>query len=607
MDRQATIGFILIAIVFVIWMVLTSQQTTPPSEPTEVITDTTTLDSTSEKNVDLPKESDYPAQVEVNFGKWFSNSTSGTEEEFTVETDKYIAIFTSKGGGLKRWYLKGYSTWNNQRLQLIDWNVPGDLSMVFATSDGRLVDTKDLFFTFHDIPQSKHIVLAGSDTFSFRAVLILNQGMSSITRIYSIRNSDYAFDFEVKLNNMAEVIANHEYQLTIHSPAITERNSVDEASFSEANAFIGNEKILTDATDFNSEVKENLTGKAHWISIQNKYFLSSLIPHDGFEGTGAYLIGNKVGLPDNGEREIYQASLKMRFNGAPTESARFALFIGPIKYDLLKEQHEGLEQVMSLGWAWVVRPFSEYLILPLFSFLHSFIPNYGFVIIIFTILIKLLLHPLTKSSMESMRKMQSLQPLMTELREKYKDDQQRQNTEMMKLYKDYGINPAGGCLPMLLQMPILFALFVVFRSIIELRQQPFMLWITDLSSPDILFSLPFSMPLLGTNEISGLAFAMGVTMFIQQKQTIKDPRQKMMIYVMPVMFWLMFNGFPSGLNLYYFLFNLLSIGQQYFITRKTKNLPLEKVKPRKGGRKGWMEKVMASMEEKAKAQQRTRK
>jgi YidC/Oxa1 family membrane protein insertase len=263
--------------------------------------------------------------------------------------------------------------------------------------------------------------------------------------------------------------------------------------------------------------------------------------------------------------------------------------------------------VVDLGWAWVVRPFAEYLILPLFTFLNSFISNFGVVIIIFTILIKILLYPLTKSSMASMKKMQQLQPMMAEMREKYKDDQQRQNTEVMKLYKDYGVNPAGGCLPLLLQMPILFALFSVFRSSFQLRQEPFMLWITDLASADVLFHLPFKMPLLGTSAISGLALAMAVTMFIQQKQTITDPRQKSMIYIMPVMFWIMFNGFPSGLNLYYFLFNLLSIGQQWYVNKKGGEVALVKVDPKKRSKQGWAERAMKSLEEKTKAQQKARK
>jgi YidC/Oxa1 family membrane protein insertase len=207
-----------------------------------------------------------------------------------------------------------------------------------------------------------------------------------------------------------------------------------------------------------------------------------------------------------------------------------------------------------------------------------------------------------------MQRMQKLQPIITEMKDKYKDDQQRQNAEMMKLYKDYGVNPAGGCLPMALQMPILFALFTIFRSTIDLRHEPFMLWITDLSAPDILVSFPMTIPVVGMNFVSGLALMMAGTMFIQQKMSVKDPRQKMMVYVMPLMFWFLFNSFPSGLNLYYFMFNLLSIGQQYLINKRHEDEPLTKVVQKDGKKKAsWTDRAMASMQEKAKEQEKARK
>jgi YidC/Oxa1 family membrane protein insertase len=185
--------------------------------------------------------------------------------------------------------------------------------------------------------------------------------------------------------------------------------------------------------------------------------------------------------------------------------------------------------------------------------------------------------------MKSMRKMQALQPLMTEIREKHKDDPEKMNQQIMNLYKEYGVNPAAGCLPLLLQMPILFALYQVFRSSIELRQANFVWWINDLSIPDTVLHLPFTIPLFGISQISGIVIAMGVTMFVQQKMTPADPRNKAMVWLMPLMFTLMFNGLPAGLNLYYFVFNILSIGQQYLFNKKHRDEPLRKVDPKKAG------------------------
>ena len=223
----------------------------------------------------------------------------------------------------------------------------------------------------------------------------------------------------------------------------------------------------------------------------------------------------------------------------------------------LNHTAKNLEAVVDFGsffgLKFLVRPIAEYVLLPLFNFLHNFIPNYGFVIVVFSLIIKLVLYPLTKQSFQSMKKMQMLQPKIAELKEKYPDDKEKVSKETMKLYSTYGVNPAGGCLPMVLQMPIFIALWGLFKTAIELRQQPFILWIHDLSSPDIILNLGVKLPLFGISEISGLAILMGITTFFQQKMSVKDPNQKALVYVMPVMLTLMFMSFPSGLNLYYFL------------------------------------------------------
>ncbi len=225
---------------------------------------------------------------------------------------------------------------------------------------------------------------------------------------------------------------------------------------------------------------------------------------------------------------------------------------------------------MRFSLDFMVRPIAQYAILPFFLFLHKFISNWGIVIIIFSIVMKIVLTPFTRFQMKSMKKMGELQPKMNAIREKYKDEPQKQQQMMMKLYKEEKINPAGGCLPLLLQLPILYALFGVFSSTIELRQAYFGLWIHDLSVPDAVLQLPFKIPLFGIDYISGLAVLMGITMFIQQKMTVKDPKQMAMVYMMPIMLTFLFTTLPAGLNLYYFMFNLLSIIEQYFVTKKGK-------------------------------------
>jgi YidC/Oxa1 family membrane protein insertase len=205
-----------------------------------------------------------------------------------------------------------------------------------------------------------------------------------------------------------------------------------------------------------------------------------------------------------------------------------------------------------------------------------------------------------------MKKMQLLSPKINEIKEKFKDDPTRVQKETMNLYRIYGINPAGGCLPLILQMPIVIAMWGLFQVSVELRQQPFMFWIHDLSRPDVVLLLPFKLPIFGIDKISGLAVLMGITTFIQQKMTVKDPKQQAMIYLMPVFLTVMFMSFPSGLNLYYFMFNLFSIVQQYYINNKHDGMELVPVaNPKKS--KGFMQKIMETAEQNAKAQQKRKK
>ncbi|MCZ7557451.1 MAG: membrane protein insertase YidC [Bacteroidia bacterium] len=615
MDRQAVIGFVLIAVIFIVWMFYMAPEP-QPQQPKAEQPSAAAQEQQVQKdtNVSLPSSTDTavdtlaPSIPQQRFGRWFAETSDGEKRSIVVETEKYIAEISTHGGSIARWTLKGFNTWDGRPLQLIDWKRSSDFNLVFASSDGRYIDTKDLYFQISTEKNHSRAKLADNDSLVVEARLPVKGDSAAIVKRYVFRGSGYAIDLDVEMHNMADIIANYEYQLTVHSPALTEANSVEEASFAEAHAFVDGKRDYLDATSESEKEKLNKEGEALWMSVNNKYFTHAVMARDGFVGTGVYLEGIMIPQRNKGQRELYEAAFRVKYRGREVERSTFSLYLGPMDYDELKSQYEGLEQTLSLGWAFIVRPFSEYLVMPLFSFLHGFIPNFGWVIIIFSILIKILLHPLTKTSMKSMQRMQKLQPMMNELREKYKDDQQKQNMEIMKLYKEYGVNPAGGCLPMLLQFPILFALFSIFRSTIDLRQEPFMLWITDLSGPDIMFRLPFELPLLGMSFVSGLALLMSITMFIQQKMSIKDPRQKAMVYMMPVMFWILFNSFPSGLNLYYFMFNLLSIGQQWYINKKHENEPLVKVAPKNGKNKlSWTERAMANMQEKAKQQGKSSK
>ena len=406
---------------------------------------------------------------------------------------------------------------------------------------------------------------------------------------------------------MDSVISGYRYDVEWSNGInFVEENSVDEANYSNASAYSGDEQVIVDATKPGEKITKDINGKVDWVAMRDKYFVMILAPVSPNSEGGAYFEGNRI-LNKYGTREIYSSSLKIPFKSQKVQKDSFILYLGPIDYSLLKTYNRNFQSVFDFGsffgLKFIIRPISEYLMLPLFKFLNSFISNYGLVIIIFSIIIKFALHPLTRQSMNSMKKMQMLQPKINEIKEKHKDNPQKVQQETMKLYTTYGINPMGGCLPMLLQMPILVALWSLFNVIIDIRQQPFMLWITNLSSPDVIYKLPFKIPLFNVDLISGLAVLMGITMFVQQKMSIKDPTQKAMIYVMPIMFTLMFMNFPSGLNLYYFMFNIFSIAQQYYVNHKHDKIELVPVaNPKK--KQGFFSRMMEAAEKQAQEQKK---
>jgi YidC/Oxa1 family membrane protein insertase len=270
----------------------------------------------------------------------------------------------------------------------------------------------------------------------------------------------------------------------------------------------------------------------------------------------------------DGGRPLFTTQL----NQSTSAGGNFSLYVGPLEYNRVRSLGVDLENTMNLGWA-PIRPLGRLITWSLTK-MFQIIPNYGFVIIIFAFIVKILLSPLTKKSFQSTRRMQDLAPKIQALKEKHKNDPKKLNSAQGELFKAEGVNPLGGCLPMLLQMPILIAFFTIFRSTIEFRGAPFFGWITDLSVPDTLTTI-------AGFPINVLPFLMGATMFLQQKLMASPSggaQQKMMMYFMNVFFLFIFYSFPSGLNLYYSVFNVLSIVQQKYLTPSSKNLPSKTIK-----------------------------
>jgi YidC/Oxa1 family membrane protein insertase len=612
MDKQTSIAFVLIGIILITWLYFTSPTQQPQQQKKKA--DTTSVqkkDSAVVKPV-APQKQEATNQYDVSpFG-----SIAQTEKIITVETDLAKVELTNKGAKIRRYFLKKYKTWYhndvkdttffNQHVQLVNTTTSGgDFNVIFGTKDGKRINTS--FIDFSSSATNYYYKISGKDSLEFDYTFTVDNG-KTIKKNFVFYGNNYASKVDVELDNMDEVISGYRYDVEWSNGInFVEENSVDEANYSKASAYSGDEQVIVDATSAGEKIIKDINGKVDWVAIHNKYFAMILAPSNPSSEGGAYFEGNRI-LNKYGTKEIYSASLKVPFKSQKIQKDSFTLYLGPIDYNLLKSYNKNFHSIFEFGsffgLKFIIRPISEYIMLPLFKFLNSFIPNYGLVIIIFSIIIKFALHPLTRQSMNSMKKMQMLQPKINELKEKYKDNQQKVQQETMKLYTTYGINPMGGCLPMLLQMPILIALWSLFNVTIEIRQQPFMLWMTNLSSPDVIYRLPFKIPLFSVDVISGLALLMGITMFIQQKMSIKDPTQKAMIYVMPVMFTMMFMNFPSGLNLYYFMFNLLSIGQQYYVNHKHNNVELVPVaNPNK--KKGFFSRMMEAAEKQAQEQKKS--
>lgn len=307
--------------------------------------------------------------------------------------------------------------------------------------------------------------------------------------------------------------------------------------------------------------KNLYTGNVKWVAVQNRYFMSAIIPDEPVDAGMHLYVDNKT------LQNSYVQPERVIDSGAE-HVFKYKLFFGPksmkvlkgVDYDLVKAVHFGMFDIIAKPCVWIMN----------FIYDH-FIPNYGIAIIILTLFTKIILWPLGNKSYKSMAEMKKIQPLMAEIKEKYKDDKKRMNEEVMGLYKTYKVNPMGGCLPMLAQIPIFFALYRMLYEAIELRHAPFFWWINDLSAPDRLFRFDFSIPFMQPPYgIPVLTIIMGASMFIQQKMSppMGDATQAKMMMLMPLVFTVMFINFSSGLVLYWLVNNVISMAQQYYIQKK---------------------------------------
>ncbi|MDP6777871.1 MAG: membrane protein insertase YidC [Candidatus Latescibacteria bacterium] len=465
------------------------------------------------------------------------------ERTFVVETDLYRATWSSRGARLVGYELKKYYDDFGMPLQLL---VPAGSGLGLSL-DGRDLSQVDFKLPPHQLP----VYLEGPD----QAEITFTAETEAGTIEKRLRFQGNRYRIDMVLSGPA-LTRSERYGVTWSGGlADTENSPMDYAMYTNLVTRVGGEVETWEAPDLAEETPPS--GWVSWIGVRNKYFVASMIPPDG-----RYDLELEGRVEGEYGDEHYEAVIV----GTPEkEPQAFGVYVGPVSYDLLRGQNRDLagierelqlDEFMDYGWAFfrpLMKPITI-LILRAFLSLHEIVPNYGLVIIVFSLFIKIIVFPLTHKSLEASAKMQELQPKMAALKERLKDDQQKLSQETMKLYKQEKVNPLGGCLPMLLQMPILFALFNVFRGAIELRQSAFALWIDDLSKPDQIQ--------IGGFELHVLPLLMAVSTFFQSKMTMKDPKQAMMVYLMPVFLIWIFWSMSSGLVLYWTMFNVLTVLQQ---------------------------------------------
>lgn len=480
-------------------------------------------------------------------------SSKAAEREVVVDTQAVRAVFTTRGGALKSWQLKHYTSADGRAVDLVP-PTPGPVGPLFAWS-GRLEAAAPPDF---DADKERLALRSpaetGSITFTSRA-----GGPLQLTKRLAFKGDSYRVEIQLLWRNTGKKPIGIAPELA-WGPGFHDSLNKQHSRLLPPTSWVDGRRVQDDIDKLQGVVTHS--GAVSWIALHDPYFAAALLP----EGKG---IMATVRKEPPGQPLIALAASAQSLKPGEEATQRFVLYAGPKELDRLKAAGPDMDDILDLGWFdFLARP-----ALYLLRFLHRFTGNYGLAIILITLLQKVVFHPLTAKSLRSMQAMQTLQPKLAALQERYKNNPQKKQQETMELYKKHGVNPMGGCLPMLLQIPIFIALYNALSSSVEMWRARF-LWIKDLSQPDALFTIdvwglknyPFNL----------LALLMGASMFVQQKMTptAGDPRQaQMMLYLMPTMFTFMFWTFPSGLVLYWLVNNVLQIGQQYWLQSRGKLTP----------------------------------
>ncbi len=513
----------------------------------------------------------------------FANAAVGKDSLYSIENEVFKIKVASLGGKIAHVELKDYLTWDQQPLQLLS-NDSLQFGLSFF-SNNRIINTNKLYFQpfWPDSPtDGQHKTkVSGNDSIRFGMRLFVSASDSTIDPekyieyIYTIKGNEYMLRYRVKFVNMADNIdpATKFLVLNWNDNLKRQEKSLNMERLSTGLYFKYTEDKVDNLSESNDEEKILKNERLKWISYKQQFFTSTIIADDFFSDPKL-----RVATLPGGNRYLKSMSTEVGLPFVPSENKAISLsmYFGPNKYYGLKKYHLDLEKQIPLGWGFFLMAWINiYAVIPVFTFFGNFGWNYGIIILILTIILKTILFPIAYKTYKSSAKMRVLKPEIDELSKKYpnKEDAMKKQSATMELYKKAGVNPMAGCIPLLLQMPILIAMFRFFPSSIELRQQAF-LWATDLSSYDSIYTFPggFTIPYYG-DHISLFALLMTISSVAYTKindqmmgsQQTQMPGMKTMMYLMPVMFLFWFNDYSSGLSYYYLLANLLTFAQIYII------------------------------------------
>ncbi len=594
MDRNSAIGLTLIAALLLVYFYWFSPQPQPPPAVSESPATQAPATSSPDQHAAVAD-----SLLASSFGD-LSAFVRGAEQAIEVTTEDLRIVFTNKGGIIRETELLRYKTYHGTPMNLI---TPERSKFDLLTNyQGKDIDLYDLYYT--------GIQSRNGDTTVVTFSLQLANG-SSLKHIYAVPPNGYEIRYKLEQRGFGEQFAGTHLTFQWDNRILPMEKDIHDT---RNNSGIGYYEI-NDGYDHLSERSsgtelETLVQPLKWVAIKQKFFLSGIIADHHFTGGEVSSVTNES---DTSMVEHAKVKLFIPKTSLIAGETNFRYYVGPNDYKKLGGVADDFEKNVYLGFPpifWI----NKFVIFPVFQFLTTITSNYGVIIIVLVLLLKLVLAPLSYKSYLSMAKMRVLKPELDEIKQKNGEDMQKVQQEQLKLYQQVGVNPISGCIPVLLQMPILFAMFYLFPASIELRQQPF-LWAEDLSTYDSIINLPFSLPFGVGDHLSLFTLLMTVSTLIytwqnNQLTSVTGP-MKSMSYVMPLIFLFVLNSFPAGLTFYYFVSNLVTFAQQAIIRRfvdedKIK-LVLEENRKRIAAGGGKKSRFMSRLEEAMKASEETRR